>query len=350
MGDTGKPRQRTGLGWTVPTVVVLIVAMAFAFGILGGDSDQEPPGTTVPAAPPEKIDVSDVASLTVPDTVRTAVESFHAPDGQSYLLDFDISVTKPEGSAGAAMYLAVSLNCAGEHGSGTESSGGTQNLITGEPTTLRNQFVLVGDGGEQACNISLSAPYPDVAASGVTVEFDVRWTAEPVDGRSFELDSEERLPLSAEVGERALIFSRTVDLEEVRGLHLDVLSTVHLTACTGINGSRENGRAWCDTSTVDPEGSGVDLLLQIDLLDADGHRCDEIDGQPVAVHIDRFTHHRLVDINLDAAVPDQPCGSSLRVSLIADAQGPAPVVVHGAGSSFVVVVRESSTRVESEQG
>lgn len=319
--------------------VALIVGLGVIVGYPSNDPDPSPPSTSPPTTgqEPRGVEVRDEASLTVPQTLRSANGSFDTVQGQKYLLRFEVSTMKPEGSAGAAMYLGVSLNCVGEGGGRTRSIGGTQNLVTGEPTTLSNQFVLVGGGEAQSCNVSMSAPYDEVAAAGVTIEADVRWSAQPIDPSSFEISAEERLPTEVPVGGRELAFTRTIDLDEVRGRSVNVFGTLHLTACTGVNGSREDGKTWCDATTADSGGSEVDLVLRADLLDAEGRPCGEVAVQADALHIDRFTHHRLTTFSHEAVVPEDACGVSLRFSLTVATQGPAPVVVHSSASSFVVV-------------
>lgn len=345
MGEQDPRRQRRARLWAAIGAALLVIALVIVLGIMSRDDSPGPlPPTTGPTSTrPQETEVRDSTSLTVPETVRTARGSFESVEGQKYLLRFEVSTTKPEESPGAAMYLGVSLNCASEDGGEADSAGGTQNLISGEPTTMRNQFMIRGDGGQQSCNVSVSAPNPDVAAAGTTVEIDVHWSAQPIDARSFEVDSDERLPMSVPTDSRGVVFSRTVDLEDVRGRRVNVLSTLHLTACTGVNGSREDGRVWCDAATVDTEGSEVDVILRADLLDAGGSPCGVVDVHSDALHINRFTHHRLVDIAQYADVPSDSCGSVLRVSLTVGSDGPAPVVVHSSASSFVVAVDGGSS-------
>src|SRR5699024_1520094 len=81
----------------------------------------------------------------------------------------------------------------------------------GRADDAENQFVLVGGGEAQSCNVSMSAPYDEVAAAGVTIEADVRWSAQPIDPSSFEISAEERLPTEVPVGGRELAFTRTID-------------------------------------------------------------------------------------------------------------------------------------------
>jgi hypothetical protein len=342
MEDQSLNRDTRARLWTGTGVALLVIVLVIVVSLYGrGPGPESPPATTETSpALQEDTEVRDTASLTVPQTMRTATGSFEAAAGRLYLVQFELSTTKPAGSPGAAMYLGVSLNCVGETGDGNESAGGTQNIINGEPTTLRNQFLLVGDGGKQSCNISVSAPYPGVAAAGTTIKIDMIWTAKPVNEHSFEVDSAERLPMSVSVEDRELAFIRAVDLDNMRGQRITVFHSIHLTACTGVNGSWENGRAWCDAATVDPEGSKVEIALRADVLDAEGQPCDEIGVYSDKVYIDMLKHHQLMNLVREIEVPHESCGSSLRFSSTVVAAGPAPVVVHGSASSFVAVVGE----------
>ncbi|WP_193105896.1 hypothetical protein [Brachybacterium sp. FME24] len=330
-----RPGLLVGVG-----AALLVIFLIVLGGVLRGDKLPPGPPPESTGTPIERVDVEvrDDATLTVPGTGRAAVGSFEAAPGESYLMQFEVVTTKPEGSPGTAMYLGVSLNCSGTGGAGSGSIGGTQNLLTGEATTLRNQFVLGStEGGPQSCNISVSAPNPEVAAQGTTIELDVRWTAQQVDGQLVEEESEKRLPTTVPVDGREIVFAHTLDLEDSRGRPLNILSSLHLTACTGVNGSRENGRDWCDAADVDAGGSEVDLILRADLLDDDGQVCGQIDVFSATVHIDRHTHHLLMTIDETVDVGQSACGVALRLTVTVADRGPAPVVVHGGASSFVVV-------------
>src|SRR5699024_12112915 len=145
--------------------------------------------------------------------------------------------------------------------------------------------------------------------------------------------TDQLLPTVIATGEDEEIL--TVDLAvESPGVELDALSSLHLTTCTIVNGSREDDKAWCDEDDLDEAGSTTTLRGRMDLIDADGAVCDEIaDEELPADHIDLYRHHRLLSVMLEATAPEQPCGQTVRVAISVQNDGPAPLVVHRSNST-----------------
>lgn len=346
---TGKAanERRTLLWLALGVALILVVALFLRYSYFGNENPPAPPTST---AEPVDVEFEESTSLKVPETKRIAQGSFEVEEGMSYLVQFEVSTVKPEGSPGEAMFLGVSLNCSGTDGMEGKSVGGTQNLITGEDVELRNQFVLFNQSeGEQACNVSISAPYPDVAAEGALIEVDARWTAKEADGELLEADADKRLPMAISTGQRQVALAQPLDLDVVRGQTVNVLSSIHLTACTGVNGSSEDGKTWCDAGSVNPEGSTVDLVMRADLLDAEGQVCGEAGVTTRQVQIDRRTHHLLANTEEAYAIPRSACGDSLRVTITVANHGPAPVVVHRSASTLVIADGELDGKEPPEE-
>lgn len=316
----------------------LLLAVALVVAVLQLPLWHEPtppPDTSQPPQEPLKVD--ELASLTVPGTARTSPHSFKAHPGTTYLLSFDISTVKPEGTPGTAMYLAVNLACGTADGGTSRSVGGTQNLITGEAVTLSNQFLLTVDSEEeQVCRVALSSPNESAAAVGATVDIDVSWSMEPLQGDAEEFDPELRLPLVVDPGERAIAFKEEVPLAGVSAVELK--GTLQLTSCTIVNGSREGGEPMCKAEHTDDRGSSFDVEVQARILGPDGRPCGAENLMDATAHVDRHTHHQLLHLETEADAIEDPCGTEVEVVVTVDNTGPAPLVIHGNGSSLVVLM------------
>ncbi|AXK46193.1 hypothetical protein [Brachybacterium saurashtrense] len=327
------------LAFAVLSVVAVVRGSWTGEHVDGSGTSTATPAATAPLpeaqAPYSRID--DV-TLTVPEEARFATGSFWGQPGEIYLVTMDLQSMKPEGSGGRSMYLGVTLSCSPQAGGPGISVGGTQNMLTGETTGYANQgLVTVPEGGAIDCSIKVSAPYGDVASNGTTFAIDATWRAESVDGEAVAAD-EEQLPrtLAAE-DDGAVVLTAQLPLapgdRTVRGL-----ASLHLTTCTGVNGSREDGRAWCTERSLDESGSTVQVELRTDVLDADGEVCETLGTETTQPDsIDIYRHHRLLSLDVAEEVPAQRCGPTVRVTARVFNDGPAPLVVHRSNSSLVVV-------------
>lgn len=318
-------------------------AIALVVGVL---NILQPPAPTPPSrtestsqtnGPGEQsTEVETSTKLTVPETVRMESHEFTAYAGATYLLEFEVSTAKPEGSPGTAMYFGVNLACGGEAGGTTRSIGGTQNLVTGESVTLSNQFLLrSGDTELQSCRMVLSSPNEDAAARGTTVEVDVRWSVTAVAEDARELDTKKRLPLVVDPGESKTVFRETVP--EPEGKALQLIGTLHLTTCTMVNGSTEGGEALCDEESVNSNGSSFGVQTRARLLGQDGEACDDVEMPLEEAHVGRHVHHQLLRLEQRVDIPESSCGNSVELLVVVENQGPAPLVVHGKSSSYIAV-------------
>lgn len=341
--SSGTPCRRS---WLLAGALLLALAVVLAVAVLPGQEDpdgaeQAPPAaatSTLPPYPPAPYSRVDDVTLTVPEEGRFAQGTFWAEAGTDYVVTMDLESTKPEGSGGRSMYLGVTLSCSPQAGGPGISVGGTQNMLTGEVTTYSNQgIVSVPEDGGIDCSIKVSAPYDDVASNGTTFEIDGTWRADPVDGEAIAA-SEDGLPRTVEVGTEEVVMTADLPLDTAAEDQLRALTTLHLTACTIVNGSREDGRAWCSEGSLDEDGSVVTVDLQAQLVDEKGEVCDVLGGATTDPdHIDLYRHHRVLSLELVEELPEAPCGQTVRLSASVHNEGPAPVVVHRSNSSLVGV-------------
>lgn len=343
MTDVDSPMAQRRRPWLLAGgLLLLVLALILALTVFRGQGEPEQAPsvaatTTLPPYPVAPFSRVDDATLTVPEETRFAPGTFWATAGTTYLVTMDLESMKPEGSGGRSMYLGITLSCSPQAGGPGISVGGTQNMLTGEMTTYRNQgLISVPEDGAIDCSIKASAPYDDVASDGTTFGIDASWHAEPVHGAAIDA-AEEGLPrtIADDTGEVVM----TADLPlDTGGGELQALTSLHLTTCTIVNGSREDDRAWCSEDDLDEAGSTARVELLAELIDADGTVCDVLGTETTdSDHIDLYRHHRLLSLELTEGLPEDPCGETVRVSASVHNEGPAPLVVHRSNSSLIAM-------------
>lgn len=333
-----RPLLLAGLGLLL--VLSVIVAVVMVRGA-GDDAPTDPAPTTAAPTPPPfpeaPVSTTDRVTLTVPQEVRFAENTFWARAGTTYLVTMDLTSTKPDGSGGRSMYLGVTLSCSPSAGGPGISEGGTQNMLTGEETIYRNQgLVTVPEDGPVECSLKANAPYDDVASKDTTFTVAGTWRAEAVGEHSAQAPTDD-LPRTIAAGDDPVVLSEDLPLEDAASTDLRAFTSLHLTTCTGVNGSRENGRAWCSQDQVDETGSTATVTVRAELLDADGKVCAELGSTSTQPdRVDRYRHHRLLSLELEPTFPADPCGDTVRFSASVANEGPAPLVVHQLNSTLVV--------------
>jgi len=350
MTQASPPPGARRWGWGLGALaVVLLLIVGLVLVVRPGPEPSPPPeggpstteSTLGPPSAEEPMVTQENATLTVPDTLRLEPQDFEADEGATYLLEFEATTSKPEDSPGDAMYFGASLACSGPEEGTLRSVGGTQNVRTGETVTIRNQFLLtIETPGRHLCRISLNSPNEDAAAKGTTAEITSTWSATMLEEPAFEARADQRLPRVVDSGDRALAFRYETDLDDLRQRRIDLLSTLHLTTCTGVNGSRENGRAWCDEESVDLDGSTLEVSYRADVVDARGEVCDTRTLASTRTSIVRFTHHRVMHQDLSTREPLSSCGDTVALHVVVENFGPAPVVIHQSNSTLLALVAE----------
>lgn len=332
---------RRVLLWTAACLTALAFTVALLVVRLPEEPVQEEASTTATTRLAHPLRVEETLPLTVPATLRTDTHRFEVEDGKSYLLSFEVSATKPVQTPGTAMYLGVSLACTGGGDAEVRSISGTQNILDGKPVTLTNQFLLVADGGgERACNLMVSSANESAAAVGARVDVELIWEAVRVGSEVASFPTDDRLPVVVPVGGRQAAFRETLPVPEEPGTRFTIRSSLHVTSCTIVNGSREGGEPLCTASDTDDGGSSFDTDLRVDVLDSRGDVCQRLPIFDDSVHVDKKTHHQLLSFAKSAELPEKLCGDSLEFVLAVSNGGPAPLLVHGNSSSFIVVAEE----------
>lgn len=334
----------------IAVVALLALVLVAVLLVRGGDGDdtapdspsgsptQSSPTPTLPPAPAPPVSVVDEASLTLPEELRAADGSFYLERGTSYLASFEVSTVKPPDEPGLAMYLGITFSCTGADGGTSEWIGGTENLLVDQPVTYRNQLLLEPQQSQVvSCSVRANAPYDDVAAAGATIDLDITWSVRAGGDGAVSTPSEQRLPMTIGAGEREVVFLETLPVGDAQDRQVQLLSSLHVTTCTVVNGSREAGRTWCEEDDLDERGSDFDVELRVDVLDETGERCGSVGAvaEPVQLPLER--HHQLVSRDEVFDVSGTLCGPMLRTAVVVDNRGPASLVVHESNSSLITL-------------
>lgn len=322
------------------TVVLLLIAAVVLLNLPGGEETPPPTGDPTSATPAERepLEVSESTTLTVPDTQRLESYSFEAEAGSTYLLRFEATTSKPQRSPGDAMYFGSSLACGGPTESTMRSVGATQNVRTGEEVSLRNQFLLeIEEDGEYACRLLVFSPNAEVAAAGTTAHIEARWSATRAEAGAVEASAGEHLPRLVEPTAGAEAFVQEIDSALVESKELNVLGTVHVTTCTEEEGSSEDGRTWCLENDVDRAGSAVTVTYRLEALGRAGEVCESREVNVAEAQVDRHSHHQVFHVDEHVVLPQDLCGTSARLVVTAENDGPAPLLVHRASSTLVIL-------------
>lgn len=142
-----------------------------------------------------------------------------------------------------------------------------------------------------------------------------------------------------------MTFSEVVPLSELAEGHLHMNASLNLTTCTGVGGSREDGRTWCGEDDIDTRASTFEVETRMDVIGANGAVCGAIDSSRESMHLERFRHHQLLHVERYAEVPEELCGDRVRISLLVANTGPASLVVHRQNSSMITTeTRVTRTR------
>lgn len=337
------PRRNAWKRW--PGAIVVVLLLVGAAMLLNLPDGGEPPSpisesTSETPSAEDPLEIVESTTLTVPDTRRLESHKFEAEAGSTYLLRFEATTTKPPGSQGDAMYFGASLACGGPTDSTLRSVGATQNVRTGEEVSLRNQFLLeIEEPGRHACRLLVFSPNAEVAAAGATAEVNTRWSATRVDAGAVEAPADEHLPHLVKTGEDADAFSQELNRDPTGASELRALGTVHVTTCTEVEGSSEDGRTWCPEDLVDQSGSDATITYRLEALGSDGEVCQSRDVNIAGAQVDRHSHHQIFHVDERVVLPQDLCGTSARLVVTVENGGPAPLLVHRASSTLVIIPR-----------
>src|SRR5699024_30544 len=232
-------------------------------------------------------------------------------------------------------YMGYTLSCASDGDDAkTVSVGGTQNLVNGEAVTLEAAALIPGaEDTEYRCRAVVANRYDGVASAGSEIPLSLEWTATPVDTKSTSVDLDQELPRTVEPDETVELYEERDLPEPARGSSITVIAHLHSTTCTIVNGSREDGRAWCDEESLDEAGSTAEY--RIDVAQDDGPRSCESSASH-DVHIESLVHHYVASLKQELG-REAECEGPVTARVAVHNAGPAPLVLHRQNSELIVV-------------
>ncbi|MGO1228896.1 MAG: hypothetical protein ACTMH5_18895 [Brachybacterium sp.] len=292
-------------------------------------SDREAETTSTP------VQVEDSGTLEIPGERVLGSSSFPVEADREYLVQLSIVAEKPEESPGRATYFGYTLSCASDgDDAGTVSVGGTQNLVNGEAVTLEAAALLPGtDDTEYRCRVVVANPYEGVASAGSEILLSLELTATPVGTESTSVDLDRELPRTVEPGETVELYEGQALPEPGSGNSVAVIAHLHSTTCTIVNGSREDGRAWCDEGSLDKAGSTA--VYRIDLEQSNGpSTCGS--SASYDVHIENLVHHYVASLTQELG-QESDCEGPVTARVTVHNAGPAPLVLHRQNSEIIVL-------------
>lgn len=336
--STSAPRRlllvATGLLLVLVTIVATVtVDRALVPYLTGRDSGHEGRSDQAPHSAPDSFplhfgehDVA-VATVSVPSQ----------PERASLLLfDVDVDPTKVSSPQAAMVSFRVQCN-SGSSPVEMESTGKvTTNVFVGQGSSISGQALTAKTDQAMECTLLAAAPFAEPLENGPT---------------SLPLRAEFRPGSSADIHQPALHRLDDATLftpgtrENVLSLQVDdpsaldsMSSTVRLTSCTVVGGSRDGtGENKCQETMTGRESSTVRIRVVARWLDEDGNIESTTTYWDETLAIDYNTHHApwtLRQGEMSKLVPERASAVVLVVQV--ESVAGTPVVVHADGTDAVV--------------
>lgn len=326
------------------TLVVFLVAVgATLFAVeraaqLGGPSTRSATPPPAPSAVHEQ--QSTRVSALAFGAQDMAVQSITMPASPSStpLLYFDVEIEPMAVPTSRAALVSFRVHCrsAGEPVEMQASGKVSTNIFLARGGQVSGQALGPQSPESLTCTLVASAPFIEAVDDRGPTGFVVR-----AELREAESDGEHVLALHRledatliEPGSNETVLSRRID----DPTSLDRMSsTVRLTSCTVVGGSRDAGENMCLESMAGRESATVRIRVVARWLDASGNIAGTSTYWDETLAVDYNTHHvpwTLRQRNLQDRVPDDVAGVVLVVQV--ESVGGTPVVVHADGTDAVI--------------
>ncbi|MFC7457739.1 hypothetical protein ACFQS2_11120 [Brachybacterium sp. GCM10030267] len=274
------------------------------------------------------------------DVVVDTVTVPAAEAGSSSLLYFDVGVGAVPSSSALAAFVSFRVSCtSGGEPAEMQTDGklGT-NLFLARGGDVSGQALAPGTGEELECSLLASAPFLEATDDGVKalpLQADLR--IEPTDGT--------HVPALHRLDDATLLKPRTVtnvlSVQIDDPARLDTMSTtVRLTSCTVVGGSRDTGENKCRASMTGRESSTVRVRVIARWLDAEGSIISTSTYWDETLAVDYNTHHVPWTLRQQGMAEKVP-GDAEAVVLVVQVENLAgtPAVVHADGTDSVITTR-----------
>lgn len=297
-----------------------------------GDSTTEPPAPTEPERPnwlPLTFGAQDVPVDTV--TIPAATTS-------ASLLRFDADIEPTPTSSARAAMVSFRVECRSGQGPAEMQSTGavSTNVFLAHGGSVSGQALTAETNQEMECTLLAAAPFIEKTDDGLTsLPLHAELRTELSD--SIHAPALHRLDDATlfESGTKKNVLSRQIDdPATLRSMS----STVRLTSCTVVGGSRDgDGANKCQESMTGRESSTVRIRVIARWLDAEGNIESTSTYWDETLAIDYNTHHvpwTLHQDGMDDQVPEDASAVVLVVQV--ESLAGTPVVVHADGTDAVI--------------
>lgn len=313
-------------------LVLVTVAGTLWSSRLGGERTPDPGNTTdVPSDPG-----GTPLALGAQDTV---VKSVTLPAGApgSSLLFFDVQVEQTATSTTRAAMVSFRVNCSDADGNIEMQSTGklSTNMFLAQGGAVSGQALTSETDQELRCDLLASAPFAEPTEdeeSSLTLRADLH-TVPTTGAHLLALPRLDDATL-IEPGTNETVLSLRVEDPPA----LDRMSTtVRLTSCTVVGGSRDAGENKCQESMTGRESSTVRVRVIARWLDGKGAVAGTTTYWDETLAVDYNTHHFPWTLR-QAGMADRVPESAEAVVMVVQVESLAgtPVVIHADGTDAVI--------------
>lgn len=332
----GPSRTARWVGLAAYSLVLVLVAVLCTLAFSGSDDQgAEDPGTssTGPASSTSTVPLSFgaqdevVASVTVPADTTGPV-----------LLYFDLTAEGVPTSTAHAVMISGRVECrSGDDTVEMQASGTVStNVFVSRGGSMSGQALTVETGESMECDLLASAPFAE-SADGELTSVPLQASLEAETGAGAHVPALHRLEDATlfTPGTKKTILSRRVDDPS----SLDQMSsTVRLTSCTVVGGSRDgDGANKCREGMTGKESSTARVQVIARWLDEDGEIKSTTTYWDETLSIDYNTHHipwNLRQEGMADLVPEN--ASSVVLTVQVESVAGTPFVVHSDGTDSVI--------------
>ncbi len=313
------------------TVVVTLSFTSRDNRVPDGDA---PPGSMEPSAPrPNEIPLAFGSTDTVVDSVDVAPGT-----GAAALLNYNVDVEPVPASAPRAAMVSFRVECESDGENVVMQADGkaSRNVFVAKGGNVSGQALTAENDEAMECRLLASAPYIEVEDDGLdSLPMKASITSSSTDGvHTPALHRFDDATLFAP-GARKNVLSLRVDDPST----LDRMSsTVRLTSCTVVGGSRDSGGTnKCLESMTGRESSTARIRVIARWLDEKGKIESTSTYWDETLAIDYNTHHvpwNLTQERMGDAVPEE--ASSVVLVVQVESIAGTPFVVHADGTDAVI--------------